>query len=158
MYSSTSASDWTCSWTNSTRSFSFSSLVTIEACEMPSDASSLTLLTTSGYLSRLVGLTARRMRIDDKLGRQNAVVGQDLLAQRLVVRQHQAARIAAGVRLPQQLQVADDVLVVEGDAVELFEQVEGDVRLPLFDFLADLAQVVRDAQRPHVVAHARAAW
>ncbi len=92
-------------------------------------------------------------RIDDELGRQDAVIGQDLFAQRLVVGKHQAARVASGVRLPQQFQKADNVLVVQRDAVKFFEHVEGDVRLPLLDLLADLAEVVENAQRTHVVPH-----
>ena len=65
------------------------------------------------------------------------MVGEDLLGQRLVVRECQAARIASRVRLLQQLQVADDVLIEQRVAVELFEQVECNLRLV---FLARISQ------------------
>jgi hypothetical protein len=51
----------------------------------------------------------------------------------------------------EQLQVADDVLVIDRDAVKLLQQIEGDVRLPLLDRLAELSQIVPQAERPHFV-------
>ena len=57
-----------------------------------------------------------------------------------------------GVRLAQQLEVGDDVLVVGDDAAELLEQVEADLRLEILDRRAQLRQAVADADRPHVVA------
>ena len=77
---------------------------------------------------------------------------KQLLAQRLVARQQQAARIAAGVRLAQQLEERDHVLVVGDDAVEFLEQVEDDLRLPLGDDAAQLLETVGDAEAAHFVA------
>src|SRR5205085_57569 len=57
-----------------------------------------------------------------------AMVGEDFFGERLVVRDRQAARVAARVLLLRQLKVADDVLVEERVAVELFEEIEGDMR------------------------------
>jgi hypothetical protein len=82
------------------------------------------------------------------------VIREQLLRQRLVARQQEPAGVAAGVGQLQQLQVRDDVLVEDGDVVEPFEQVEGDVRLPLGGEAADLAEVVVDAERLALVAEA----
>ena len=67
MYCSAIASVPIFSWMNVTRSFSFSSLVTSDACAMPSDASSVSDLTSSGYCSsfgrairRFAGNTRKR--------------------------------------------------------------------------------------------------
>ena len=49
------------------------------------------------------------------------MVGEYLLRERLVSRQGEPARIAAGVRLVQELEVADDVLVVQGFAAKFLE-------------------------------------
>ena len=46
----------------------------------------------------------------------------------------------------------DDVLIVGHDAVELLEQVEDDVRLPLHDRAAQVHEVVVHAERHHLVA------
>ena len=73
------------------------------------------------------------------------------MRQRLVARQQQAARIAAGVRLAQQLEERDHVLVVGDDAVELLEQVEDDLRLPLGDDAAQFFQLIGDAEAAHFV-------
>ena len=43
------------------------------------------------------------------------------------------------------------MLVVGDDALEFLQQVEGDVRLPAADFLAQLGQVVVQAQCAHLV-------
>ena len=48
--------------------------------------------------------------------------GPGFFAARLVARQQQAARIAAGIGLAQHFQERDDVLVVADDAVEFFQQ------------------------------------
>ena len=47
----------------------------------------------------------------------------------------------------------DDVLVEDGDVVEAFEQVERDVRLPLGGQTPDLAEIVVDAERLHLMSH-----
>ena len=86
-----------------------------------------------------------------ELRRGNAVIRQQLFRQRLVTRQQQAARIAAGVRLAQQLEERDHVLVVGDDAVEFLEQVEDDLRLPLGDDAAQLLETVGDAEAAHLV-------
>ena len=77
---------------------------------------------------------------------------QQLLAQRLVARQQQAARIAAGVGLAQQLEERHHVLIVGDDAVELLEQIEDDVGLPVGDRAAQLGQAVEHADAAHLVA------
>ena len=68
---------------------------------------------------------------DGELRHRDAVVGQQLLRDALVARQHQAARVAAGVGHAQQLEVADHVLVVDRHVVEVLQQVEDHVRLQL---------------------------
>jgi len=52
----------------------------------------------------------------------NPVEAQQLLAERLVTRQQQAARIATRVGLAHQLEKRDDVLVIGDDAVEFLQQ------------------------------------
>jgi hypothetical protein len=59
----------------------------------------------------------------------DVVIGQHLLGQSLVARDHQAARIAAGVFLFAQLEVARDVLVGIGNLRQPLDHVEDDVRL-----------------------------
>ena len=87
----------------------------------------------------------------------DAVVLQQLLGQGLVARQQQAARIAAGVGLAHQLEEGHHVLVVGDDAVELLEQVEDDVRLPVGDGAAQLGEAVEHPEAAHLVAGAGAA-
>ncbi len=58
MYCSTMAAVPMLSWMNATRSFSFSSVSTTDACEIPIDASCVSDLTMSGNWSRF----GRRMR------------------------------------------------------------------------------------------------
>ena len=48
MYSSTSASEWVCSWMKAMRSTNCSSSSTTEACAMPSEASSVDDFTNIG--------------------------------------------------------------------------------------------------------------
>ena len=79
------------------------------------------------------------------------MVDQKLLGQILATREHESARIAAGVRHPQQLEIARDVLIVDGFAVKLLEQVKNHVRLPTLDFVADRLELVLHAERPHFV-------
>ena len=59
MYCSAMAAVPIFSWMKATRSTSFSSLSTTDACEMPQDASSLRLLTISGSASRAGRFTLR---------------------------------------------------------------------------------------------------
>ena len=84
---------------------------------------------------------------------RDAVVGQDLLRQHLVARDHHAARIAARVGQLHQLEERHHVLVVGDDALEFLEQVERDVRLPVGDRVAQVRQVVAHAEHLHFVAH-----
>ena len=53
---------------------------------------------------------------------------------------------------PQQLEIADDVLIERADFVERFEQIERDVGFELLVGLADGAEVVLDAEHFHVVS------
>ncbi len=87
------------------------------------------------------------------MGGPNAVIRKDLLGQRFVVRQQQPSRIAARVMLPHQFEIADDMMVVNSHAMELFEQIEGDVGLEIPDCSTNIAQVVTDSQRQDLVSN-----
>jgi hypothetical protein len=80
------------------------------------------------------------------------VIGHQLLGQGLVAREGEAARVAAGIRHLQQLQVAHHVLIEHHDIVKRFHQVEGDGRLELFHRRPDRRQVVVDADDAQLVA------
>ena len=95
---------------------------------------------------------ARAAAEHGELRRRDAVEGQQLLAQRLVARQQQAARVAAGVGLAHELEERHHVLVVGDDAVEFLQQVEDDVRLPVGDGAAQLGEAVEHAEAAHLVA------
>ena len=97
---------------------------------------------------------ARRLaaRKHHELRRRHAMIGEQLLREHLVARQQHAARIASGVGLVHQFQKRDDVLIVGDDPVELLQQVEDDVRLPLDDGAPQLRQVVAQPQRHDLVA------
>ena len=97
-------------------------------------------------------------RHDREVRRRNAVIREELPRQRLVARQRQAARIAAGVRHAQQLEIADDVLVEHADVGKRLHQVEDDGRLELVDGLADRRQVVVHADDHAARGRACAAW
>ena len=86
--------------------------------------------------------------------RCDAVRGEHAFRQHLVARQHHAARIAARVTLPYELEVSDDVVVVGNDARELVEQIEDHVRTKLVDRLAKLGQVIADADDTNLVSRA----
>ena len=64
-----------------------------------------------------------------ELGNRDAMVGEQLLRQRLVAREDQAARIASRVGEVKQLEIADDVLIEGGDAGKRLHEIEDDVRL-----------------------------
>ncbi len=85
-------------------------------------------------------------------GNANPVIREQLLRERLVAREDQAARIATRVGQPQQLEIADDVLIEGRDAGERLHQVEDDVRLEETDRRPDAAEVVVDAEHAHLVA------
>src|SRR5262249_25627320 len=89
---------------------------------------------------------------EDGEGRDgDAVVVHELLRQRLAAGQHEAARVAAGVGNPHQLEIAGDVLVVRGLAVKLLEKIEDSMRLPVLDLVADRLQFVLHAEGLNVV-------
>ncbi len=79
------------------------------------------------------------------------MIGQHFLGQRFVARQHESARIAAGIGHMQQLEIGHHILVIHRHAVEFFEQIEGDVRTPVFDRRPDHPQIASHSQRAHVV-------
>jgi hypothetical protein len=78
--------------------------------------------------------------------------GQQLLAQDLVPRQQQAARIAARIGSAHQLEEGDHVLIVGHDAIEFLEQIEDHLRLPLEQRAAQLGEGVEHAEDLHLVA------
>ncbi len=92
-------------------------------------------------------------RKDAEVRGGNAVVAEDLLAERLVAREQDAEGIAAGEGHAQQLQVARHVGLVGPDVLELHQQVEDDLGLPALDQPADRLQVVGDAEHLHLVPH-----
>ena len=59
------------------------------------------------------------------------------LRQILAARQHQAARVAAGIGHVHQFEVAGDVLIVDRLAVKLLEQRQHHVGLPALDLVAN---------------------
>jgi hypothetical protein len=91
-------------------------------------------------------------REDGKGRHRNAVIGEKLLGDVLAPRQHEAARVAAGIGHAHQLKIAGDVLVVSGLAVELLEQVEDDIGLPAIDRIADRPKLRLHAQRLHLMS------
>ena len=109
-------------------------------------------MTISGYCSRLGSLTFAAERHDQEIRHRDAVIRHQLLGQRLVARQRQAARIASRVRHLQQLEIADDVLIEHDDVVERLHQVEGDGRLELVHRLLDGRQIVVHADHADLVA------
>ncbi len=80
------------------------------------------------------------------------MVVQDLLRQRLIAGEHQAAGIAAGVGHSHELEKAHDVLVEHRLAVKLLEQVKDDMRLEVLDGAAERRQVVIEPERLDLVA------
>src|SRR5262249_18338739 len=83
---------------------------------------------------------------------RDAMIVHERLGQILAAREHEPARIAAGVRDAHQLEIARDVLVVDDLAVKLLEQREHHLRLPVFDLVADRLEFVVHAERTNVVA------
>jgi hypothetical protein len=82
----------------------------------------------------------------------DAVEREQLLAERFVARQEQAPRVAARIRLAHQLEKGYHVLVIGDDAVELLEQIEDDIRLPVGNRAAQLRQTVEHADAAYVMA------
>ena len=75
---------------------------------------------------------------NEKAWRADAMEGQNFLGQWFVMSQQQTTRIATGVVLLHQFQITDDVMVVDTDAMKLFQQVEPDVRFELFGRAAQI--------------------
>ena len=73
--------------------------------------------------------------------------GEQLLGEDFVARQHEPPRVTAGIGHVQQFEIRHDVLVVHRHPIELFKQIEGDVRLPLFDRRAQHPEIALDPQR-----------
>jgi hypothetical protein len=81
------------------------------------------------------------------------VISQQHFCQRLVVGERHAARVAAGIGLFHQLQIAYDVLVIERVTMKFLQQIECDVRLMLHQRIADYIQLVVKTDGINVVAH-----
>ena len=118
---------------------------------MPIDDSCVSDFTISGNVTRLVSARLASARHDREFRNRHPVVVQQLLRQRFVAREEHAARIATRVGQPQQLEIADDVLIERPDLVERFQQIEGDVRLEFVVGLPDGGEVVLHAEHLHVV-------
>ncbi len=86
-----------------------------------------------------------------KVRHRNAVIMHQRLRQILAARQHQPARIAAGIRHVHQFEIADDILIVDRLAAKLFKQREHDVGLPGVDLFADRLELVVNAERTDIV-------
>ena len=108
--------------------------------------------TMSGKASRFGCRTLRPRGKMAKSGHRDAVVGEQLLGERLVAAEQEAARVAARVRHLQQLEVGHDVVVEGGDVVEALEQVEGDVGLEVEDGVADRPRSSPTPSGLHLVA------
>lgn len=91
-------------------------------------------------------------RDDDEFGGADAVVAEDFFGEALVAGDHHAARVAAGVELFGEFEVAEDEGDVGVHAGEFLEQVEHDVGLEVFDAGADGGEVVAEAQGDDFVA------
>src|SRR6185312_4513240 len=76
---------------------------------------------------------------------------EELLAKRLVARQQQPTRITARIGLAHQLEERHDMLIVRDDPVELLEQIENDVGLPVGNGRAQLGEAVEHAEAVHVM-------
>src|SRR5438445_7729216 len=90
---------------------------------------------------------------DRKRRHVNAVMGEHHLGKGFVVRDRESAWIAAGVRLLHQLEVTNDVLIVERIAVELFKQIESDMRFEFEQRIANDAEVIVNADLIDFMAH-----
>ena len=120
---------------------------------MPTDPSCVSDFTSSGNASD-VGPAHRPPQREDREPRHaDAVIRQDLLGQRFVPGQRQPARVGAGVGLVDQLEIADDVLVARRDAVEIFDEVEADMRAERRgSHRTSTARSRLHADRPHFMA------
>ncbi len=152
MYSSTSASEPICSCMNCTRSRSSRQVLDDGGLR---DAERGVLGGGLHEQRRTQPPRQREPRAAPEyreLRRRDAMEGEQLLAQHLVARQQQAARIAAGIGRAHQLEERDHVLVVGDDAVEFLEQVEHHLGLPFHQCGTQLGQRVEHAQGLHFVA------
>ena len=69
------------------------------------------------------------------------------------MRDRQSARITAGVWLLDQLEIADDVLVVQRAPLEVFQKVEGDLRFVLLPRFGNDFQIAAQSNGCDVVTH-----
>jgi hypothetical protein len=125
------------SWMNCTRSRSLVSSSTTDACEMPIDASCVSDLTITGYVRRLVSRAFRPRGTIRNSGTGMRWYCMSFFESDLSRREEHARGITARVGQPQQLEVADHVLIERADLVKVLEQVEGDVRFELVVRLPD---------------------
>ena len=79
------------------------------------------------------------------------MIVHERLGQAFAARQHQASRVATGIRDPHQLEKTRDVLVVDGFAVKLLEKCQHYVRLPVVDLVANWLELVMHTERTDLV-------
>ena len=135
-----------------TRSASFSSVSTTDACEMPSDRVLAQALDDQRQREtrRPLDLAAHRKHREGR--HRNPAIVHQRLGQVLAARQHQAARVASGIGDLHQLEIACDVLVVDDLAVKLLEQRENHMRLEAFDLVAHGLEFVLHAERANLMS------
>ena len=80
------------------------------------------------------------------------MICQNLFCQCFVMRQHEAARIAAGKFLLFQNEITDDITVERGNAAKFFQQVECDMWIEIGQFLTNHTQIVPHADDLCVVS------
>ena len=151
MNSSTMASVLKRSWMKFTRSLSASSSRTTEDCAIPTEASSSSGLTISGKRRSEGRCTGARRATDHEVRDADPLVGEHLLGERLVARQHQPLGRRPGVRQPQHLQHGGDRVVERRLAAEPLRQVEDDVGRLGAQARHQLIDVVAEAEEPHLV-------
>lgn len=80
------------------------------------------------------------------------VVAEDLLHDRLVVRQDQSGGVASRVRLTHQLEEAHDIRDVSSETGEFLEQIEHDMWFVVVDQFTEWGQVIVDPECLDLVA------
>ena len=88
---------------------------------------------------------------DREIRDRNPVIVQDGLREGLVARQHQAPRVAAGVRHAQQFQIRHHVVIEGAELVERLHHVEDDVGLELVDGAPHHPEIVANPDRMNIV-------
>ncbi len=86
-----------------------------------------------------------------ELGNVDTVVAEKLLGEGFVSRQEKPSWIRARVGYLEQFQVADDVHVVNGNVVEIFQKIENDVRVEILYGATDVSQIAADSEGLHLV-------